>query len=31
MKAYFGALIDKSLSKQNSKLADKIRNEISNR
>jgi len=28
MKAYFGALIDKSLSKQNSKLADKIRNEL---
>jgi putative ABC transport system ATP-binding protein len=28
MKAYFGAIIDKSLSKQNSQLADKIRNEF---
>ncbi len=28
MKAYFGAIIDKSLSKQNSQLADKIKNEF---
>lgn len=28
MKAYFGAIIDKSLSKQNSQLADKIQNEF---
>ena len=28
MKAFFGAIIDKSLSKQNSQLADKIKNEF---
>ena len=28
MKAYFGALIDKSVSKQNLKLADRIQKEI---
>ena len=28
MKVYFGALVDKSLSKQNSELADKIQKEF---
>ena len=30
MKAYFGALIEKNISRQNSKLAEKLRKEIKN-